>query len=141
MQRLHMRPLRGKHCAASARRRSCADSRLLLLAELLEARIVPKRIEHRIEPEERRSERHACGHAAIAWYRKYFLQSGDGAVGFPQACRYPGQDVDRLRTICCVFVDGMQSDGAFDEREGSGFVTKAHRDQCKIIQKRPVIWL
>ncbi len=32
---------------------------LLFLAEFLEARIIPKRIEHWIEPEQRRSERHA----------------------------------------------------------------------------------
>ena len=33
-------------------------SRLLFLAEFLEARIIPERIEHRIEPEQRRIERH-----------------------------------------------------------------------------------
>ena len=31
---------------------------LRLLAQFLEARIIPERIEHRIEPEQRRSERH-----------------------------------------------------------------------------------
>ena len=35
----------------------------------------------------------------------------------------------------------MQGDGAVNQREGSGFVTKARRDQREIIQKRPVIWL
>src|SRR6266478_5583879 len=39
--------------------KSCLDSRLLVLAEFLEARIIPKRIEHWIEPEQCRSERHA----------------------------------------------------------------------------------
>ena len=48
-----------KRCTALVRRRSCEDSRLLFLAEFLEARVVPKRIEHRIEPEQRRSERNA----------------------------------------------------------------------------------
>ena len=37
--------------------RNRAGSRLLFLAEFLEARIIPERIEHRIEPEQRRSER------------------------------------------------------------------------------------
>ena len=41
--------------------------------EPLEARIVPQRIKHRIEPEERRSERHARGQTAIAGDRQYFL--------------------------------------------------------------------
>ena len=38
--------------------RNRAGSRLLFLAEFLEARIIPKRIEHRIEPEQRWSEWH-----------------------------------------------------------------------------------
>jgi hypothetical protein len=41
-----------------------AGSRLLFLAEFLEARIVPQRIEHWIEPEQRRSERRAHTHCA-----------------------------------------------------------------------------
>ena len=36
-------------------------SRLLFLAEFLETRIIPKRIEHRIESEQRRSERRVRG--------------------------------------------------------------------------------
>ena len=36
----------------------------------LEARIVPERIEHRIEPEQRRSERHGFGEVTGAWYRE-----------------------------------------------------------------------
>ena len=35
----------------------------------------------------------------------------------------------------------MQGDGAFDQREGSGFITKARRDQRKIIQNRPIFWM
>ena len=38
--------------------RNRAGSRLLLLAKFLEARILPERIEHRIEPEQRPSKRH-----------------------------------------------------------------------------------
>ena len=37
--------------------RNRAGSRLLFLAEFLETRIVPQRIEHRIEPEQRGSQR------------------------------------------------------------------------------------
>jgi hypothetical protein len=43
-------------------------SRLLFLAEFLEARIVPERIEHWIEPEQRRSERHVFVECACARY-------------------------------------------------------------------------
>ena len=38
--------------------RNRAGSRLLFLAEFLEARIIPERIEHWIEPKQRWSERH-----------------------------------------------------------------------------------
>ena len=37
--------------------RNRAGSRLLFLAEFLKARIIPERIEHRIEPKQHRSER------------------------------------------------------------------------------------
>ena len=39
----------------------------------LEARIVPERIEHRIEPEQRGSERHGFGEHTGAWDREQFL--------------------------------------------------------------------
>jgi hypothetical protein len=42
--------------------RNRARSRLLFLTEFLEARIVPERIEHWIEPEQRRSEGHVGSH-------------------------------------------------------------------------------
>jgi len=38
--------------------------------ESLEARIIPKRIEHRIEPEQRRSERHVSVQRALARHRE-----------------------------------------------------------------------
>ena len=48
--------------------------------ESLEARVVPDRIEHGIEPEQRRSERRACGRRTVIRDRQKFLQSGNGAV-------------------------------------------------------------
>src|ERR1700686_590473 len=62
--RSRRRPGLCRRCAASAQRRSFAGSWLLPFAELLKARIVPKRIEHRIEPQHRGSERHGRGSAA-----------------------------------------------------------------------------
>src|SRR5437879_651457 len=41
----------------SVPRKSCVSSLRFLFAEFLEARIIPERIEHRIEPEQRRSQR------------------------------------------------------------------------------------
>src|SRR5260370_8877778 len=48
-------------------------SRMLFLAEFLETRIVPKRIEHRIEPKQLRSERHVRSQRTLARYREQFL--------------------------------------------------------------------
>src|SRR6266480_186944 len=72
-QQPHTKPRPCKHCAASARRRSCVSSLWFLFAEFLEARIATQRIKHRIEPEQRGSERDAGGKTASARYRKYFL--------------------------------------------------------------------
>ena len=41
--------------------------------EFLEARIIPERIEHRIEPEESRSKRQVCRQWTFVWYREEFL--------------------------------------------------------------------
>src|SRR4029453_16099830 len=47
--------------------------RCFRLGEFLEARIIPKRIEHRIEPEQRRSQRHVCSEWAFIRCREHFL--------------------------------------------------------------------
>jgi hypothetical protein len=47
--------------------------RCFRLGEFLEARIVPKRIEHWIEPEQRGSERDAHRTETSVWYREHFL--------------------------------------------------------------------
>jgi hypothetical protein len=49
--------------------KTCVRSRLLFFAHFLEARIVPKRIEHWIEPQQRRSER-ARRESASVRYRE-----------------------------------------------------------------------
>src|SRR5215471_5167815 len=41
--------------------------------EFLEARIIPQRIEHWIEPKERRSEAHGCAKCAFVRHRQHFL--------------------------------------------------------------------
>src|SRR5205085_2660246 len=75
------RPQPYKRCAASARRRSYRSSLWLLFAEFLEARIIPQRIEHRIEPEQRRSERRLPStQRTLVRDREQFLQGGPGAI-------------------------------------------------------------
>ena len=53
-----------------AARRSRVNSLWLLFAEFLEAWIIPERIEHRIEPEQRGSEGHALSQCAIVRNRE-----------------------------------------------------------------------
>jgi hypothetical protein len=48
------------------------DSRLRV-REFLKTRIIPQRIEHRIEPEQRRSQRHVLSQGAIIRYGEQFL--------------------------------------------------------------------
>ena len=57
--------------------------------EFLEARIIPKRIEHRIEPEQRGSERHGRASGPSYGIESSFCKRGDGAVGFSCPRRDP----------------------------------------------------
>src|SRR5205814_7818562 len=79
-------------------RRSRVNSLWLLFAEFLEAWIIPERIEHGIEPEERGSERRARTQCTRVRDREQFLYSSDGAVGFRDLRRHPGEDLDRTWT-------------------------------------------
>jgi hypothetical protein len=75
----------GSICASASVSRSCATLhlyfRILPLCvdlsgrgdEFLEARIIPERIEHRIESEQRRSERQVFVQCARARYREHLL--------------------------------------------------------------------
>ena len=67
-----MQRFRVQRCAASARRRTLPRSLLFVFAEFLKTRIIPERIEHRIEPEQRWSERYVSSQTHIR-YREYFL--------------------------------------------------------------------
>src|SRR5438876_3264381 len=91
--------------------------------EFLEARIVPKRIEIRIEPEQRRSKRHI---KAAGWCRKYFLQSSDGVVGLSRARGHAGENLNRTGTRHGIFLDRIRRDGSLSQNQGGSFVTKTH---------------
>src|SRR5437588_3285365 len=96
-----------KRYAVSARAKRSGDSRFPL-DEFSEARIVPKRIEHRIESEERRREWHACGQTAIARPGKYPLQNGNRAIGFAHTRGDSGKDFQRLHPIRSLFFDRIE---------------------------------
>src|SRR6266542_1540813 len=63
--------------------------------EFLEARILPERSEHRIQAEQRGSERHVCGiKRAFVRCREQFLQSGHSALGLAHFRGHAGKDLD-----------------------------------------------
>src|SRR5437763_12750176 len=68
-------------------------------SEFLEARIIPKLIEHRIEPEQRGSKRHSKREYARIRYRKQFLQSSYSTVGFAHLRGYPGKSLNCARAF------------------------------------------
>src|SRR5205823_14905554 len=65
--------------------------------EFLETRIAAERIEHWIEPERRRSERHVrYQYTCAPWsVSRVFLESGDAGNRASHAYRLPGEDLDR----------------------------------------------
>src|SRR5204863_7454331 len=86
--------------------------------KFLEARIIPKRIEHWIEPEQRGSERHVCGiKRAFVRSREQRLQSAHSTVGFACFRGHAGKDLDRTRAIHRVFLDRIHGYRLLDESE------------------------
>src|SRR5439155_5520215 len=64
-------------------------------SEFLEARIISERIKHRIEPEQRRSERHVCGiKRAFVRCREQLLQSAHSTLGLAHFRGHAGKDLD-----------------------------------------------
>ena len=105
------------------------------LGEFLEARIIPKRIEHWIEPEQRGSERHGCTQWAFIRYRKHFLQSSYSTVGFAHLRGYAGKSLNCTRAIDRVFLDRGHGHPLLDESERGGLVTETHIGQREITNK------
>jgi hypothetical protein len=90
-----------------------ATSRLLFLAELLETRIIPKRIEHRIKPKQRRSQRCGWAQGTSVGCANKLLQSSDCAIGISQPRRHPSEKLNRSGAIQGVFLDRDCSYGLF----------------------------
>src|SRR5438477_2805448 len=110
------------------------------LAEFLEARIISERIEHRIEPEQRGSERDRNESARVR-HREQFLQSGDGTVGFPRLRRHPGEDLNRSGTVYRIFLDRICGHGLLRQSQRCGFVTETHIGQRETADKGITFWL
>src|SRR5436190_15924763 len=93
----HKRPRPCRRYAVSIRRRNYR-SLWFLFAEFLEAWIIPKRIEHWIEPEQRGSERQATIQKTAVRHGEQFLQSNESAIGLPHLSCYASYDFKRART-------------------------------------------
>ena len=93
----------------------------------MEARIIPKWIEHRIEPEERRRERRlASTERSFVGNCEQFLQSRDGLIGLSELRRHPGKYLDRSGPIKGVALDRHRGHRALREIQRRGFVPESH---------------
>ena len=100
--------------------------------EFLEARIIPKRIEHRIEPEQRRSERHArqparhrTGSRVVSVKRRW-----RGRV--PPCAPPPGRGSRSDWDHQGVLLDRIRGHGPLRQSQRGGFVTETHIGQREI---------
>src|SRR5437763_12817202 len=91
--------------------------------DFLKTRIIAERVEHWIEPKQRKSERHARSQCALGRYRQQFLQRGDGPIRLSQLCCYSGGDLDRSGTIYYVFLNRKHGHRLLRQSQRGGFVT------------------
>ena len=101
--------------------------------QFLEARIIPERIEHRIEPEQRRSERHALKPVRLRTVSKAVSVKRRWRGRVLPSALPPGRgsrsERDRLRASFSIGITAMARS---DKSECGGFVTKTHIDQREI---------
>src|SRR5437588_4749158 len=96
--------------------------------EFLEARIIPERIEHWIEPEQRRSERRRNDPVA-AGYLQDLLECGYGPVRFAHLCCDASQRFALARTDERILLHRISGDTLFGESKCSSLVAEAHVSQ------------
>jgi hypothetical protein len=114
--------------------------RCFRLGEFLEARIIPERIEHRIEPEQGRSERHVNSQWAFIWYREHFLQSDTARSGSPVCAATRASISIGVGPNIASFSIGNAAI-AFDESERGGFLAKTHIGQCQTTNQAKIVRL
>ena len=95
--------------------------------EFLEARIIPKRIEHRIEPEQRRSERQAAASAPLYGIESSFCKAAMARSGSPM----------RAATRARISIGMGPSNGVFLDRiHGHGLLDRAN---AAALSPRPIL--
>ena len=103
-----------------------------LFAEFLEARIIPERIEHRIEPEQRRSKRHAFSQRASDGIESSFCKAAMARSGSPIRAATRARISIGTGPSSASFSIGIAAIAFLDESERGGLVTKAHIGQREI---------
>src|SRR5438034_5938716 len=116
-------------------------SRPLFFAEFLETRIVPQRIEHRIEPEQRGRKRDAHTTKTAAWYREKFLSRRDSAVRLSCLCYHADEELERSRTVERIFLKRARGRGFLGESQCSGLVTESNIGKGHITDELVIIRL
>ena len=101
---------------------------------MLETRVVSERIEHRIEPEERGSERRlaAAERAFVGKGESTFCRAAMARSGSPDLRRYARENFDRSRAVEGIFLDRHRGHGALGKTERGFLVAEAHRGQGEI---------
>ena len=99
--------------------------------EFLEARIIPERIEHWIEPEQRGSEPRPQGSAPYG-IESSFCKAAMARSGSPICAATRARISIDTWTTQGVLLDRIRGHGPLDQFECGGFVTKAHIGQREI---------
>src|SRR5882724_244487 len=110
-------------------------------SEFLEAGIIPQRIEHRIEPEQRGRKRDAHTTKTAAWYREKFLSRRDSAVRLSCLCYHADEELERSRTVERIFLKRARGRGFLGESQCSGLVTESNIGKGHITDELVIIRL
>ena len=107
----------------------------------MKARILSERIEHRIEPEQRRSERRAAASAPAYGMESSFCKAAMARSGSPMLRCHPCEDLDRSGTSQGVFLDRIRGHGPFCQSQRGGLVTETHIGQREIANQEIIFRL
>ena len=108
----------------------------------MEARIIPERIEHWIEPEQRRSERHVCSQRAIRTVSRVVSVKRRWRGRAPPFAPPRGQGSrSEWDHHTASFSIGFTAIARLDQSERGGFVTKAHIGQREISNENTIFRL
>ena len=109
------------------------DSLRFLFAEFLEARIIPERIEHRIEPEQRRSERHVARASAPSYgIESSFCKAAMARSGSPICAATRARISIGAGPSNASFSIGTAAIARSTRAQRGGFVTETHIGQREI---------